>query len=145
MKDSRVGTWAVIGLVFLLLGKWIAIRAVEPGLLILSPVLGRWSMVLTAYGFPYARSSGLGAYFREGLKRQQVILASVFAAATVLGYSVLAGNLRSLLVLPLALLIAAGMGYWAMKRLGGGLTGDVYGAICELTELIVLLVFVGLR
>ena len=34
------------------------------------------------------------------------------------------------------------LGGWAARRLGGGLNGDVYGAICELSELICLL-FIG--
>jgi adenosylcobinamide-GDP ribazoletransferase len=41
------------------------------------------------------------------------------------------------LVAPVTVLIA---GRWAASRLGGGLTGDVYGALCELTELICLVV-----
>ena len=31
------------------------------------------------------------------------------------------------------------VGRWAAARLGGGLTGDVYGALCELTEFCSLL------
>jgi cobalamin synthase len=31
------------------------------------------------------------------------------------------------------------VGRWAAGRLGGGLTGDVYGALCELTELVCLI------
>lgn len=31
------------------------------------------------------------------------------------------------------------VGRWAARRLGGGTTGDVYGALCELTELACLL------
>ena len=34
-------------------------------------------------------------------------------------------------------------GNWAAKRLGGGLNGDVYGATCELSELVCLL-YIGL-
>ena len=34
-------------------------------------------------------------------------------------------------------------GRWAARRLGGGINGDVYGAICELSELLCLL-YLGL-
>ncbi|NLF74585.1 MAG: adenosylcobinamide-GDP ribazoletransferase, partial [Chloroflexi bacterium] len=61
MKDPRTGTWAVAGLVLLLLGKWIALRSISAHLLILPPIIGRWAMVLAVYYFPYARSSGTGA------------------------------------------------------------------------------------
>ncbi|MCL5996253.1 MAG: adenosylcobinamide-GDP ribazoletransferase [Chloroflexi bacterium] len=33
-------------------------------------------------------------------------------------------------------------GRWASKRLGGGLTGDTYGAVCELVELVCLIFLV---
>ena len=36
-------------------------------------------------------------------------------------------------------LLVMSVGHWAARRLNGGLTGDVYGALCELTELVTLL------
>jgi adenosylcobinamide-GDP ribazoletransferase len=41
-----------------------------------------------------------------------------------------------LIAAPLIVLVAGG---WAARRLGGGLTGDVYGALCEVMELVCLL------
>src|SRR6266568_889116 len=84
MKDPRTGSFAVIGLVVLLLGKWTALRTLSPVLLILPPVLGRWAMVLAAAGFPGARPSGLAAYFRDGLGRAQIIAATVTAVIVAL-------------------------------------------------------------
>ena len=52
MKDPRAGSWAVVGLALLLLGKWVVLREVSPVLLILPPIVGRWSMALAAYNFP---------------------------------------------------------------------------------------------
>jgi len=134
MKDPRAGSYAVVGLALLLLGKWVALREVTPLLLILPPVMGRWVMVLAAYIYPYARTSGTGAYFREGLGRTQVVIATMFAVVIALPF----GWPPALIVLvaPPVVLVA---GRWAASRLGGGLTGDVYGAICELTELICLI------
>ena len=48
MKDPRVGSWAVIGLILLLLGKWTLVADVPPSLLIPPPVVGRWGMVIAA-------------------------------------------------------------------------------------------------
>ena len=137
MKDPRTGAWAVVGLVLLLLGKFVAIGQVAPLLLIVAPVAGRWSMVVAAAGFPYARTAGLGGYFREGLGRRQVIVASV-TALLVTG-AVAYFDPRALLALIVAPLLVFAGGRWAATRLGGGLTGDVYGGLCELTELIFLL------
>ena len=83
MKDPRTGAWAVIGLVLLLLGKFVAIGQVAPLLLVVAPVAGRWSMVVAAAAFPYARTTGLGGYFREGLGRRQGIIASVTALLVI--------------------------------------------------------------
>jgi adenosylcobinamide-GDP ribazoletransferase len=135
MKDPRAGAYAVVGLVLLLLGKWVALREVAPLLLILPPVMGRWAMVLAAYAFPYARSSGMGGYFREGFGRAQVLFATIITCVVALAF-----GWPRLLILVIAPLTVAFVGRWAASRLGGGLTGDVYGALCELTELLCLLI-----
>lgn len=137
MKDPRTGTWAVVGLVLLLLGKWTTLSTVPPPLLIAPPVVGRWAMVCAAYGFPYARQRGLGAYFREGLGRGQVATASAIALLSVI--LIVRDLLPFLIVAGAAALAVTLIGRWATHRLGGGLTGDVYGALCEVTELLCLL------
>mgnify|MGYP005838430181 CR=1 FL=1 len=134
MKDPQAGSWAVIGLILLLLGKWTALGAVEPVRLILPPVIGRWAMVLAVAGFPYARASGLGSFFRDGFGRAQVAIASLTALIICAAY----GPPVMLSGLAGPALAWAG-GHWAARRLGGGLTGDVYGALCELTELVCLI------
>jgi adenosylcobinamide-GDP ribazoletransferase len=141
MKDPRTGSWAVIGLIVLLLGKWLLLREVDtPALLLFPPVIGRWSMILAVSGFPYARREGIGAYFREGLGRAQVMIATLTCAfiALLLVIFVDSRSVYLYLAVPLGLLLAQ----WATRRLGGGLTGDVYGAVCELTEGLCLLILV---
>ena len=73
-----------------LLGMWTTIAKLPPLLLILPPLFERWSMVIAIYGFPYARSSDLGEYFRNGLGRRQTIIAMINAlvasAAIVRGF-----------------------------------------------------------
>lgn len=138
MKDPRTGTWAVVGLIMLLLIKWTTLSTVPPVLLIVPPVVGRWGMVIAAYAFPYARPSGLGAYFREGLGRTQVVLATVLMLLIV-GAVASTQSPAVLFAIPLAFLITWGIGTWVARRLGGGLTGDIYGAICEFIEVCCLL------
>jgi adenosylcobinamide-GDP ribazoletransferase len=138
MRDPRTGSWAVVGVVLLLLGKWISLQTLPPWMLILPPVIGRWSMVLAAYRYPYARSTGLGAYFREGLGSRQWWIATactvlITAALALFVHPILAG------LFPLGLILALLLSRWAAQRLGGGLTGDVYGALCEIIELACLL------
>lgn len=132
MKDPRTGSWAVIGLIMLLLVKWLAIGHVSAGLFVVPPVLGRWAMVLAVYHFPYARQSGLGAFFRDGLGMTQLMVATMTAFVVCVYFDV------EVLMLVVVCFVWV-FGRWASGRLGGGITGDVYGTICELTELLCLL------
>ena len=80
MKDPRTGSWAVIGLILLLLGKWILLQTLPPALLILPPIVGRWVMVAwLSISFPMPRTAGAGAYFLDGLGPAQVAVASAIA------------------------------------------------------------------
>ena len=137
MRDPRAGMWAVAGTTLLLLGKWLAIRAVPAEMLILAPVLGRWTMVLAAYAFPAVGEDGLAATFREGLARRHVIVAAVWVV-------ILLTQIELLALALLSCVFALVFGWWAARRLGGGLSGDVYGAICELAELLSLLALAAL-
>lgn len=134
MKDPRAGSWAVAGVVVLLLGKWAALGSIAPVWLIAPPVAGRWAMALAVCAFPNARPGGMGAYMRAGLGRLQIVVATVSAAivAVALGW-------QAVVAIGAAFGAAMGIGHWAAGRLGGGLTGDVYGALCELAELACLL------
>ncbi|MCY4018311.1 MAG: adenosylcobinamide-GDP ribazoletransferase [Chloroflexi bacterium] len=132
MRDPGLGSWAVLGLVLLLLSKWLAIGAIDPALLILPPLFGRWAMVLAAHHFPYAREKGMGAVFRQGLGARQLLISSAIVGFVVIHY-------EAYVLWLLTALITAAVGRWASRRLGGGITGDVYGAICEVSELACLL------
>jgi adenosylcobinamide-GDP ribazoletransferase len=137
MKDPRAGSWAVIGVALLLLGKWTAIRYVSFPMLLLAPVAGRWAMMFAVALFPNARPGGIGAFFRNGLGRAQMIVATVIALAVALAL-----GWRALIALGTAFVFAMLYGLWASKRLGGGLTGDVYGATCELVEFLCLILLI---
>lgn len=137
MRDPRAGMWAVAGTILLLLGKWLAIRAAPAEMLILAPVLGRWALVLVAYAFPSATEDGLAATFRDGLARRHVLIAAVWVV-------ILLTHIELLVLALGCCLFTLALGWWAARRLGGGLTGDTYGAVCELTELLSLLALAAL-
>jgi adenosylcobinamide-GDP ribazoletransferase len=144
MKDPRLGSFGGAGLILLLIVKLAAVAEVlaptvgRPlkGLLplLVVPVLGRWAVVIAAASFSLARPDGMGASFRRGLGRREIILATLTAAVAcgVLGW-------RGPVLWAVAGLTLLGVGRLATARLGG-LTGDVYGAIVELTETVTLVV-----
>jgi adenosylcobinamide-GDP ribazoletransferase len=135
MKDPRTGAWAVIGLILILLGKWSTLtQGLPPRALILPPLIGRLATVLAAAIFPYARQTGLGNYFRDGLGWVQ-ITAAILTTIAVTAFV----GLPFFITFAVGLVSALLFSYWSAARLGGGLTGDIYGAVCEITETICLL------
>ncbi len=147
MRDSRVGSFAVLGGICALLFKFVAFATLADlgiyqlplALLIVLPA-ARWAMVLVVYIFPSARVAGLVPVFRETVTVRRLVLAALVA----LIIAVIAGRLLGLLALLGATLAALVVGVLATRVLGG-LTGDVYGAVEEVAEMAALLVLVLLR
>jgi adenosylcobinamide-GDP ribazoletransferase len=140
LRDERVGAFAVIGGVLLLLVKFQALAALShrSAALCLAPVLGRWGMAVAVVAFPYARAEGLGRTMKDHAGWSQTLLASVIAVVAAWFAAGWHGLAFLLLSGALMLLVAR----FVFRRLPG-LTGDIYGAVCELTEVLVLLSFVA--
>jgi adenosylcobinamide-GDP ribazoletransferase len=139
MKDSRSGPMAIVVIVLLLLTKFAALQVLLAGdagfVLLLAPVLGRTMIVLLLITTPYVRPDGLGSPYANYLPRWSCgVLVLVIAATIVALLEVLGGVLLVILGVGFA-----GLRHSLMNRLGG-VTGDTLGAVCELTEMIALLV-----
>lgn len=138
MRDSRVGTmgllavWIVLSLKVALLGEFSGTNKLR--VLFLMPAVGRGAMVFSAVCFPYARKEGGKGSFVKGAGKTQLLLNGVFLSILAL---FLFGSKGIAL-----LIIALGIGHFlslGIARALGGLTGDTYGAVCEFTEMVVLL------
>lgn len=149
LRDSRVGAYGAIGVALLLITRFAALGALggaaRPLALVLAPTLGRWSIVYAVARYPYARLAGLGAFFRARASHLTgatlavlvvVIAATVAIRPTISRSWIVFVVLLAIVALTTMLLWTA----WASRRLGGGLTGDTYGALNELVELAVLVV-----
>jgi adenosylcobinamide-GDP ribazoletransferase len=138
LRDSRVGAFGVIGGVLLLLAKYAAITALRDrtAALLLAPILGRCALSVVIVLFPYARKEGLGRDIKDRAGWSQAVLAGCMALAAAW----LIGQFQGLVALALAASILLAAALW-VQRLIPGLTGDIYGAICELVELGVLIIF----
>jgi len=137
MKDSRVGAFGVVGVVLLLLLKFNGLLALPAAsrwpALITIPVLARWAMTWAMARYPLARTEGLSTFFRAGLGWTQVGVATVIAMGVALGSFAVQGVILLIVTWLTATLVAR----FALARIGG-LTGDIYGAICEITETVLL-------
>jgi adenosylcobinamide-GDP ribazoletransferase len=143
MRDPRAGSYGVVAVTLLLALKVAALATVPPMLrapaLILAPCLGRWGIVLATCAFPYARPEGMGRQFKDSIRFSHVAVAALVALVTA---GSLAGAGGVLVWLGVSAVVVAA-GRIIAGRLGG-LSGDVYGAICESVEAGVLIAF-GLR
>jgi adenosylcobinamide-GDP ribazoletransferase len=139
MRDSRIGAFGVIGLVFLLLLEAAALDEVAPHerwrVLLAAPVVGRALPALVALAYPAARPDGAGAAFRAGLPPSAPLLTltvAVLVAGPALGPSGVVGVV-------VAVGSAVAVGRFMTSRLGG-VTGDVHGAVVEVGELVAVMV-----
>jgi len=142
MRDPRVGAFGVVGLVAVVALKIAALDALPSDrrlcILILAPMLGRWTIVLLATLFPYGRAVGLGSGLKRSATPLRLLLASLVPIAVCVGAWPLGPVLGAV-----AALCAGLLGAWLMRLLPG-LTGDCYGAGCELSETAVLVVAASL-
>jgi adenosylcobinamide-GDP ribazoletransferase len=141
MKDSRVGSFGVLGGVCVLLLKFAFLASLQVNLLIPALLIAlstsRWTMTLALSIFPSARSTGLGATFRQVVNRARLLLAGIIALIVAL----VLGHLVGLAILVVVTIVAIGVGIWIARQLDG-LTGDTYGAIEEIAEVTALFLLV---
>ncbi len=144
MKDSRLGTFGGIAVASALLMKVSLLAGTERTAalqaLFLAPVLGRWAILFAMRFFPSARPGGMGDLFRKGCTNRCLYTGT--AAAVLLAAA--SGGMTGIMLLPLVPLFALLFSRWLASLLGG-LTGDSYGAVCELSEILSLCLFTVLR
>jgi len=142
LKDPRHGTFALAGLLCLVLVWGTSLTLIRPillpGVLAWSACTARWSTVLNAYLFPYAPGGASGGAFTE--RPSVVVLALIGILLCAIGATAFSRTWLGfwpIIAEGLALLL----GRWASRRLGGGLVGDVYGAIICVLDVIGITVF----
>jgi adenosylcobinamide-GDP ribazoletransferase len=138
MKDSRAGSFGIVGVCLLLLVKYVSLNAVPDGwlmpTLVLMPVVSRWAMVYAVFAYPYAKPSGLGTVFKQGASWPRFTIATVITLAVAVILAQLTGFILMLAIWVIVLAMAA-----YLKGKLGGLTGDTYGAINEVAEVCLLI------
>ena len=142
MRDSAIGTNGMLGLFFLLILKLAFLDIVPKEIIlptiILTPVVGRTVMATTIYRAKYARAGeGLGDLFIGKTTLKQTIITLIMGLVLSYGLLKLPGILCLTLVLPVGYMLQR---FFTNKL--GGLTGDLLGAINEVTELVSLPSFI---
>lgn len=167
MRDSRVGSHGVMAGVLVMLFKFVLLGqlareavglplSVKGLALIIVPAMGRWAQVYGATVYPYARAGsggGVGSFTNHVGKRE-----IFWASATVLAAAVILLGLYELSLAgavyktatPGAVLLkggilagavfagTAGLGRYIAGKIGG-MTGDTFGAMNEIIEVLTLM------
>ena len=144
MKDSRIGTYACLAIVFDILLKYSGIASLpslNKGMIIIAvPVISRATQVLLFSIGNTAKSTGSGNLFIGNVGKSEALIALAMAmliAAPLLGIKV-----ASLLFIA-AIAVTLCFNYYCDKKIGG-LTGDTLGANNELVEFVVLIMYLAI-
>jgi adenosylcobinamide-GDP ribazoletransferase len=159
MKDSRVGSYALVGVLLVVAAKIGALHAIVDAAppsrvrlltpasiaiaraLIAAHVLGRWSSVALIADHAYVRATdvnerpGTGRPFVGAVTRPRLAVATALALTLI----TLALGRQALAVAIVAAIIVWAAGRYFERRIGG-ITGDALGATNQLVELAVYLV-----
>lgn len=111
MKDSRIGAIGAVSVVCLILAKFVLLREIIE-----------------------SRQVGIGRPFTEGTGTKIVCIASIVPIAG----SIISFELWGFFLICITLFITL-ITLWLAKRKIGGVTGDILGAINEITVVILLL------
>jgi adenosylcobinamide-GDP ribazoletransferase len=141
MHDSRVGAFGVVGIVLILLAQYVALSNVPAEkmtpVLLFMPVVSRWAMVYAIFSYPYARPTGLGKAYKEATGWVQLAIATVIMLGIAGGlYPIF--NISGFLLFGGVLIITTALAFY-FKYKFAGLTGDTYGAINEVAEVMALI------
>lgn len=140
MKDSRIGTFACVGLVLNILIKYqgyalllVKYRAIG---ILLIPVISRFSMVFLSYIGTPAKENGSGNLFINTVTLREVVVNGVFVL--IIGL-LLNAILKTVILLILAIVTTSLFNALCNSKIKG-VTGDSLGANNELVVLISLMI-----
>lgn len=136
--DSRIGIFGLLAVLVVIVLKFRAIEVMgearNQGLL-LAPVLGRWAMVVLAYGSESAHE-GLGQIMVEHVRGRHLFIATAMTLTFVV---VLTGRLGLWIALWISVFTLLSRNF--LHRRLGGVTGDTFGAVGEMAETFALVFF----
>jgi adenosylcobinamide-GDP ribazoletransferase len=134
MRDSRIGNFGAVGLVLLLLARFLTLTEIDNTLLVpVALVAGHAVSRLCAVGvfhiLDYARPDGMAGPFTDKLDRSSLVFAAVTAFLPMLLFP-LSYSIPALLFAAVATFCL-----WHMLELRvGGYTGDCLGGVQQLAE-----------
>jgi cobalamin 5'-phosphate synthase/cobalamin synthase len=138
MRDHAIGSYGATALVLLSLFKAAAYSALLEGdrwfaAILLTPAVGRWSILLLTAALPYARPTGSVV---RGIGKRSLFWGTWILTAAIAP----SGVWYAAAAAAAAILVSALFGLYCHSRIGG-ITGDTLGANVELCECAALVAF----
>lgn len=139
MSDSHIGAFGVVGIILYFMGMYVGLYEVMhtelfPVILISMPVIGRSVALIGAGLSRYAKPEGLGKAIVDrvgpltSLMLSLVLVAAYFVFFPMIGLSIIVTLVVMLYIL------------WRIHRTLDGITGDVLGALVEISQIVFLIV-----
>ena len=150
MKDSRIGTYGVVGLVLLLLMKFLALLSFETirtewvvFVFVVGHSLSRFIAATTIYTHEYARDDATSKVkpVAKQLGVGQLFYMALWGLLPVALFSWIIGKPLFLIVIPMYLMKVYLVRLY--QKWIDGYTGDGLGAIQQLTEVVAYLAMIG--
>ena len=147
MKDSRLGTNALLAIVFLILLKVgfvysiISMDILYP--LLLTPIYGRLAIVFSCYKNKTPRPGGMGDLFIGKVNNKQLFITILYTILIViLAYVLIKISiyevLFSIVFIPVLYILTRMFTRYITNKIDG-ISGDILGCWCELSQLIYLI------
>jgi cobalamin synthase len=142
MRDHAIGSYGGVALAALVILKVTAYAALlaqsnwVPAV-ILTPALGRWSILLLTAALPYARESASAI---DGMGKRSLF----WGTGVILVALIAARSGRAWFAMAAVVAVTAAFGFYCRRRIAG-ITGDTLGANLQLCESAALLTFLWAR
>ncbi|MGH4123071.1 MAG: adenosylcobinamide-GDP ribazoletransferase [Clostridium sp.] len=145
MKDSRVGTYASIAIVFDMLARYAAVFTIIelnlPLILIATPIIARFSVVFLSFIGKNAKEKGSGNIFIGNIDVKRIGITGI---TTIILVTLLIGFNKSVILIASGLILTLLFNKFCESKITG-LTGDSLGANNELVEILTMILFVAMN
>lgn len=143
MRDSRIGTYGTLALVFVVLAKYTTLVSIAPNAvwrwLLVAHAASRWTVLPLAMLLPYARPEGAGKLVADRIPAGSLVVATL----TLLAVCALVPLRSAAIAMGVVVVVTLASGLYYRRRIGG-ITGDCLGATNQLAEVGVLAVAAAL-
>lgn len=142
MRDSRIGTYGAIALIFTIGLRWLSLGSVPLSagiaMILIAHIVSRSAMNIALATSRYAREQGLGGSVAEGITFETLGITTLISLLLALVFGGFAGLLSGIIGLLIAWLFLQ----YLIKRIGG-YTGDGLGAMQQVCEISIFIALAG--